>query len=129
MQKVSLIWATIATSMCSTANSNILAGDMDPGCTKTVLHGREALVCEDGTSDPVVGSMGEAGAFDVFSPAPKATEHGEDMGVTQIIDERSPLEVLKAIEKARLYLTNEVAVDPKYEKVRDLCKNKHEHCW
>ena len=109
-----------------------MSSDTDSSCSKAMLHGRETMICEDDITinDPLsLSGMGEAGALDMFSPAPKASnEHAEDMGVPQIIDERDPQDTIKQIELARSYMANEVAKDSKYDKTRNICKNKHENC-
>lgn len=132
MQKISIILALLPLLLQSSFGSGTTTTS-DSTCTKTMLHGRETMICEDDTagiiSDPLLSGMGEAGSFDMFSPAPKADhKHAEDMGVPQIIDERNPKDTIHKIEMARLYLTNEVANNEKYDKTRDICKNKHENC-
>ncbi|GAX16815.1 prolyl 4-hydroxylase [Fistulifera solaris] len=53
---------------------------------------------------------------------------GADMGEPQVIDGDRTEEILKHIADTRVYLKEKVMVEPQYEKVRDICMNKHTSC-
>ena len=63
------------------------------------------------------------------SPAPKSYGGlGADLGEPQTIDQSYADEMMEKIEEARRYMRDEVLVNPKYDRVRSICKNKHALC-
>jgi hypothetical protein len=131
MQKISLLLALGVSPFCSANVSNeYLKADCIKDSLRTAGRTLGGVDTTAGCAEEVVLNpfIAEAGSVDMFSPAPKARENAEDMGVAQTIDETSPEDTLRTIEEARQYLLKEVAIEEKYEKVRDSCKNKHENC-
>jgi hypothetical protein len=53
---------------------------------------------------------------------------GADLGEPQHLDEKNAEEIKERIAAAREYLQNEVMVNGTYEKVRPMCKNRHQSC-
>lgn len=73
--------------------------------------------------------ISEASYSGVTAPAPKEyDEFGSDLGVEQTIDANNAEAILETIEEARRYMAEEVMVDEKYAKTRDICQNKHKDC-
>jgi hypothetical protein len=132
MQKIAVLLAIGVSPFCSANLSNEYLKSV---CSMKDSLNTDRKLGDVGTSggcaeevlvDPFIA---EAGSVDVFSPAPKAQENAEDMGIAQLIHERSPNDTLRRIQEARqYYLLKEVAIEAKYEKVRNVCKNKHENC-
>jgi hypothetical protein len=69
-------------------------------------------------------------SYEVEAPASLIQDEqiGVDIGEPQVIDGSYTEAILHRIQAARSYLTEVVMVDDKYEKVRDVCVNKHASC-
>jgi hypothetical protein len=69
-------------------------------------------------------------SYEVEAPASLTQDEqiGADIGEPQVIDGSYKEAILHRIQAARSYLTEEVMADEKYEKVRDMCVNKHASC-
>jgi len=65
---------------------------------------------------------------EVSSPALAAKDVEPDLGVKQTVDSARSAEIYKLLEEAQKYMKEEVMVEEKYDKVRDICQNKHESC-
>ena len=71
----------------------------------------------------------EAYSTTVSSPAVRVADvAGSDLGEPQVIDSIVGDEVKALISDARIYINDSVNKLPEYEKVRDLCFNKHANC-
>ena len=71
----------------------------------------------------------EAYSSTVSPPAVRVADAaGSDLGEPQVIDAVIGDEVKARISDARIYIQDSVMKFPEYEKVRDLCFNKHENC-
>lgn len=79
---------------------------------------------EDGTA-----SISES-SYEAESPAVLTNDEkiGADMGEPQIVDGSRTEDILMHIADTRRYMKEKVMVDSKYEKVRDICVNKHASC-
>ncbi|CAJ1947715.1 unnamed protein product [Cylindrotheca closterium] len=112
------------------------AGAIDTATRNAVFKSNDALDDVDTqtndtciTADDDSEVISEASYSGVAAPAPKEyDELGSDLGVEQSIDAIRAKECLATIESARKYVANEVMVDEKYAKTRDLCKNQHKDC-
>lgn len=76
------------------------------------------------------GAVSSESSYEIECPAEQAPdEHtGADMGEPQVAGMFDGKAVLERIKAARTYLRQQVYLDPKYEKVRELCVNKHASC-
>ena len=83
--------------------------------------------CVDG--DEETSSVSES-SYEMESPAVLAKDKriGSDMGEPQLIDGDRSEEILEHIADTRVYLNEKVMIEPQYEKVRNICVNKHSSC-
>ena len=74
--------------------------------------------------------IAEAHSTTVSSPAVRvaADEVGSDLGEPQVIDSKIGDQVKERIADARIYVQDTVKALPEYEKVREMCYNKHSNC-
>jgi hypothetical protein len=80
------------------------------------------------TSAPTVQEYSES-SLALASPGRSvAYEFGIQFGVAQVMDNALALDIIDRLEKAEVYMRDQVQVDPKYAKVRNTCRNQHESC-
>jgi prolyl 4-hydroxylase len=61
------------------------------------------------------------------SMKPVVTTVGADLGEPQTLGEMAA-KVVRRVERARKYLQDTVMVEPRYEKVRTVCRNRNKYC-
>jgi hypothetical protein len=68
----------------------------------------------------------------LFTAPPDATDEeillGVDLGVKQSLDAERTEDIYQRIREARVYMHEVVGTEPKYEKVRETCRNAHTDC-
>ena len=116
--------ANAGTIDAATRNGNcVLKSSDEPGDAESQ---NETCILSDDVDEEVISEASYSG---VTAPAPKEfDEVASDLGVEQTVDQYRAEEILLAIEEARKYMTEEVMVHEKYDKTRDMCKNKHKDC-
>ncbi|CAB9498731.1 Prolyl 4-hydroxylase subunit alpha-1 [Seminavis robusta] len=83
---------------------------------------------DDDYGEPTNATSSARVLYQAPTPARKLDSVGGEMGVAQTIDVNREQEIYEKIAEARYYMVNEVNIEPEYDAVRDICKNKHESC-
>lgn len=96
----------------------------------TVAAGVATILDMDDDGSSVGGFGAESSFSNISSPAPeeRSLRLGADMGEPQLIGQSNAQETLDKIQADRVYLQEEVMVEEKYTKVRDICLNQHQSC-
>jgi hypothetical protein len=101
---------------------------LDDNNTMAIINEESTTITETSNAANLIQEYSEA-SLELSSPASSVVDpFGSEIGVAQIIDAVMTTEMLERLEQAQNYVKNEVMVDPKYVKVRNICRNQHEYC-
>lgn len=116
-------------SVIGDAGSACLSRNLEANSTLAIFDDAGGIVGDCVDDDEGASAISES-SHEMESPAVLAKDKriGSDMGEPQLIDGDRTEEILKHIADTRLYLKEKVMIEPQYEKVRDICVNKHASC-